>query len=152
MSDDIDDTAFYRIKAATRQLVKRCGGVGPAAVECGVTDTMVSRWQSNTEKTMIPILSAVALERAISEPIVTEAMAELTDYRPALTPGQRIIPTLLGDLGSASRLTAAVLQALEDGDLTPAEARHVDDIYARRESEIPPIRLQLAEVIAAGAK
>ena len=62
MSSAVSDHFLYRLKAATRDLVKLVGGVVRAGEITSHSKTTVSRWQSVTDPDVIDLCAAIALE------------------------------------------------------------------------------------------
>lgn len=77
----ISEAWFHRLKAATRDLVKVCGGVVRAGEISGYSKTEVGRWQSATDTDVIPIPAALALEADSGRAFVSSVMAELNGRR-----------------------------------------------------------------------
>jgi hypothetical protein len=149
MARPISDTWFQRIKAATRDLVKACGGVERSAEIAHVSKSEVSRWQVVTDESVLPIPAAVALENECGLPIVTTVMAELNGRR--LTDGvseggsaAAVAVRHAEVFRAAAELMAQGAQALSDGDLTPAEAEIYDRAASQLQQAIAPLRLDLA--------
>ncbi len=81
MSHPIPDAWFHRVKSATRDLVKLCGGVERAGEITHMSKSEVSRWQAGGPEVIIPITAALALEAECGVACVTSAMAGLTGRR-----------------------------------------------------------------------
>lgn len=71
----ISDEWRFRLFAATRDLIKACGGCDRAGALAGVSGKSASNWQNTT---VIPVLAAIALEADCGHPYVTSIMAEFT--------------------------------------------------------------------------
>ena len=149
MARPISDTWFQRIKAATRDLVKACGGVERSAEIAHVSKSEVSRWQVVTDESVLPIPAAVALENECGLPFVTTVMAELNGRR--LTDGAEgggsaasVAARHAEVIRAAAELMANGVQALADGTLTPAEAEIFDRTAAEVQRALAPLRLDLA--------
>lgn len=118
----------HRLKAATRDLVRQCGGIERAAQLTSYSDTHVSRWQSIGESSTIPLQAIVMLEADCGVPTVSSALAALNGRRladpEAAAPEMRT--SVLGHFASIARkssdLQSAMADAMSDYRLTPTEA------------------------------
>lgn len=118
----------HRLKAATRDLVRQCGGIERCAELTGYSDTQASRWQSVGETATIPLQAVVILEADCGVPTVSSALAALNGRR--LADPEEAAPemrsSVLGHFASIARkssdLQAAMADAMSDYRLTPAEA------------------------------
>lgn len=154
MSRPIAEDWFHRLKAATRDLVKACGGVERAGRIALVSKTEVSRWQSAGDPDLISIPAALALEAECGLSPVTAAMAELGGRRLAEPEAALSVAAMLGRHAevalSAADLMAAVAAAAADGWLSPAEAEIVDRAAGAVARTLEPLRHGLAAAKAAG--
>ncbi|UNJ22092.1 regulatory protein CII [Microcystis phage vB_MweS-yong2] len=124
----ISDTWFHVIKGATRDLVKVCGGLARASEVALVSDSEVSRWQSSSERTIIPITAALALEAECGLPLVTGAMAglhgrRLSDPGADETRGAGAARRFADTSRIAVEMIAQGVAATADGAITPGEAQ-----------------------------
>jgi hypothetical protein len=153
MSRPISDAWFFRVKAATRDLVARCGGVVRAGELAMVSKTEISRWQSVGEEGIISITAALALEAECGMPLVTAVMADLHGRRLSdqTAPGEAA-SCLFRDYGDLMRQSAEVAStmadALSDGTVTPAEAERVDGAARNLATALDAMRKSLATVRA----
>lgn len=127
----IPDAWFHRVKAATRDLVSRCGGVVRTGELAKVSKTEVSRWQTATDPAIVPLPAVLVLEADCGLPLVTTVMAELNGRR--LTDGDVEGGTVSGIIGRHAEMMRAVAEvmttaaaAFSDGRVTPAEAELLD--------------------------
>lgn len=132
MSDRaVSDAWFHRIKAATRDLVKACGGVERAADIARVGKSTVQRWYSPKDEDIIPISAVLSLEADCDMPFVTQIMADLNgrslsdndqvpDAAGCITTGHNKL------MGKLVELTTEVVAAKADGVVTPTEAEVID--------------------------
>ncbi|MBA4204627.1 MAG: hypothetical protein C0457_06535 [Polymorphum sp.] len=148
----ISDAWFYRIKAATRDLVAHCGGIQRAADKSSSSKSQVGRWQSVTDGDVIPLPQVLALEADCGVPFVTTVMAELQ--------GRRLTDAESGDVVTASGLhsahaeamraaaetMAAMAAALADGRITKAEAEIINRNYGTLEGAVTKTRQALAAI------
>ncbi len=123
------------IKSLTRHMVKRVGGLDKAAQICGVSEQLVSNWQSdNHATTFIPIYHARTLDEHTGD-------LYLQDW--ARGRGYELIPLDIKphDAMSVIKVTAELLRAngaleyvtlaaAEDNHFTPNEKREIRDHVA----------------------
>lgn len=144
----ISETWFNRVKAATRDLVKACGGIERSADIAHVGKSTVSRWQSLGEEDIISIPAALALEADCDRPFVTQIMADLNgrsltdqaarDAAGCLITGHNTL------MGKFAELTSEIVSAKADGVVTPAEAEVIDRKAAEMERAASDMRQTLA--------
>lgn len=150
-SGPISDAWFHRVKAATRDLVKLCGGVARAGEIAAASTSAISRWQHAGQEDIIPIAAVLALETDCGVPCVTSAMAGLQG-RSLTDPDAE---GEAGDTATLARLGAEVAQAHAnmmivsaqahaDGIVTPAEAEQIDRAAAEAEVALAAKRRALA--------
>lgn len=126
----VPDAWFHRVKAATRDLVSRCGGVVRTGDLAKVSKTEVSRWQTATDPSIVPLSAVLVLEADCGLPLVTTVMAELNGRR--LTDGDADGGSAAGIIGRHAEMMRAVAEvmttaaAFSDGRVTPAEAELLD--------------------------
>lgn len=151
----ISDVWFHRVKSATRDLVRLCGGVVRAGEVAGVSKSEVSRWQSAADNDVISLPAALALEAECGMPLVTSAMAEVqgrrvSDPREAEVTGC-LIGAYTGVLSGNAELQQAMAHALADGTVTPAEADVIGRNIGGLEGALVQLKQALAGVKADGA-
>jgi hypothetical protein len=127
----IPDAWFHRIKAATRDLVSRCGGVVRTGDLARVSKTEVSRWQTATDPSIVPLCAVLTLEADCGLPLVTTVMAELNGRRlTEIDPDGGSVSGIVGRHAEMMRAVAEVMTtaaaAFSDGRVTPAEAELLD--------------------------
>jgi hypothetical protein len=145
----ISDSWFHSIKAATRDLIVRCGGVVRSGVVANVSKSEVSRWQSTTDTDLISIPAALALEADCGMPLVTTAMAGLHGRRLTDPDGEALAASGFSTahcevVRSFAEAIVAADQARADGVVTPAEAEIVDRRYSEAERHLQEGRRALA--------
>ncbi len=145
----ISEAWFHRLKSATRDLVKVCGGVVRAGEIAGYSKTEVGRWQSATDTDVIPIPAVLALEADSGRAFVTAVMAELNERRLG-EPGAdarevanltRAHAEVARAIGEAS-IQLAIAQ--EDGVVSPGEAETIDRAYSEVDRCLGTARMSLA--------
>jgi hypothetical protein len=132
MSHPIPDAWFHRVKSATRDLVKLCGGVERAGEIALMSKSEVSRWQASGPEVIIPITAALALEAECGVPCVTAAMAglggrRLTEADEAPGGDASAIMSRHAELMRAvGEMMTVYAAAAADGKFSPAEAEQMD--------------------------
>ena len=149
MSRPISDAWFHRVKAATRDLVKACGGVERAGSVAMVSKSEVSRWQSAADADVISIPAVLALESDCGLALITSVMADLNGQR--LEHGEaggvaQIASQQADVMRHAAELMAQGATALADGKVSPAEAALLDRAAGDLERTLQPLRRTLAGV------
>ena len=153
MSRALPDDLLIRIKAATRDLVRLCGGVKRAGELLGVSEQTVSRYQLPTHAEIIPLAAVLVLEADAGLAPVTRAMAQMNgrDLTEADEAGD---PTacLMQRHGAVIRETGEVMsraaEAFSDGQVTPTEAEVLDRQVGDLETAVGRLRTDLARVKA----
>jgi hypothetical protein len=153
----ISDAWYHRVKSATRDLVRMCGGVVRAGEIANTSKSEVSRWQSATDPDVISLPAALALEAECGVPMITAVMAELSGRRlsdPVHDASERGAANIAGHhaefLRRAAEVTATTASALEDQSVSPAEAELIDRQLAEMVETIAAKRRSLA-ALKAGA-
>ncbi len=122
------DIIRHRIKGATRDLIRLCGGIERCAQLTGYSDTQASRWQCPGETATIPLPAVVVLEADCGLPTVTSALAALNGRTVAApeSPGDAMRRSILANFAcvtaKSAAMQSAVSDALADRIVTPAEA------------------------------
>jgi hypothetical protein len=152
----IPDHWFHRIKAATRDLIKLCGGLERAAGVAALSTSALSRSQCAAHGDIISIPAALALEAECGANLITAAMAGLHGCRLATPEDDAIVAArafagVAEAMRGASELMAASAEAAADGKLSPAEAERLDRAASTIESTITPLRRTLAAAKGARA-
>jgi hypothetical protein len=149
MSRPISDAWFFRIKAATRDLVQFCGGVVRAGEIGHCSKTEMSRYQVATDESIIPIPVALALEAYCEMPMVTTVLADLHGRRLS-DPGEEaataagVFARHAEVMRACAELMAKGAAAAADGRLSPAEAEIMDRAASEVEKMMAPLRQDLA--------
>lgn len=149
MSRPISDAWFHRIKSATRDIVKACGGVVRAGEIASTSKTEVSRWQSATDPDVISLTATLALEADCGLPLITAVMADLngrslSDPDAEFANAQNFVQSQADTLRASANMMVESAKALADGKITPSEAEVLDRHAADIERNIAPMRRDLA--------
>lgn len=157
MSRPISDAWFFRIKAATRDLVSLCGGVVRAGEIGHCSKTEMSRYQVATDESIIPIPVALALEAHCEMPLVTTVLADLHGRRltspdEASATAASVFARHADTVRAAAEMIAMGAAAQADGKLTPAELELLDRAVSALEKTIAPYRQDLAALRGAGLR
>lgn len=144
------------IKQATRELILAVGG--PARVEAltGHRAGTISRWGADHHGDVIPVTVVAVLEFHAQAAPFTRALASLTGH--GLTriadgddsgggPGMADVAAIAA---SGARVVAAAAEALADGVVTPAEAKHVMSLIGGGQAEAGAFKRKLAVVAGGG--
>lgn len=121
---------YLLIKAATRSLVKSCGGIEAAADITRVGKSNLSDY-GNPEKFeyFIPVDAALDLERESGSHAVTEAMAALSGG--AFTPAgseaaaPELMTAVAGIMGETAEAIKSVTASMCDGSISPREQQDI---------------------------
>jgi len=157
MNRPISDAWFHRIKAATRDLVKACGGLDRSGEVASLGKSTIGRYQSSTDPDIIPLPAALALEAECGIPYITAVMAELNGRRlndPDAAQGATVACVARGHaevMRSSAEVGAAAADALSDLTMTPVEADIVDRQLADLIDKATEQRQRLAAVKAGEA-
>ena len=120
---------YLALKAATRAIVKRCGGQEAAAEVTRVGHQALSRYGALEEAPNFAPIDVIAdLEAEIGEPIVTRELASLlglkltrVDAGEAMSPAQRLARVMK----ETHEVNAAFADALSDGKIDGADAENI---------------------------
>lgn len=133
MSRPISDHDLQRIKAATRDLVRDCGGIDRAAAIALLSRSEISRCQAPTAPCIISLPAALALEAECGVPYVTEMMAAIHGRTLSGPDGEGPSASNtdpLNEFGRSieqfGRWVSAWGESHSDGVVTPSEAERVD--------------------------
>lgn len=141
---------FFRLKAATRDLIDMAGGIERAAGITAHGKSTVQRWRSAEHADVMPLTAVLLLEADTGSPLVTRAMAALQGFDLVATGGQgdEVRPGLLqrwAAFNSAfSALAGGMAFAMADGEVTVTETREIDAAAASLAAQIESLRQQLA--------
>lgn len=129
------DEWFFRIKTATRALVKLIGTHEGAGLVAGVSKSQMHRWASPTDAEMITLTAAMKLEAECGMPCISEVMASRlgnhlsrADGSPA--PGC-MVTAFAGVADEFGDVAGRVAEALHDGDMSPNEHTAIADALTK---------------------
>ncbi|MBB3608640.1 hypothetical protein [Rhizobium sp. BK602] len=149
------DAFLYRIKAAQRDLIARCGGIIRVAELVSASKSEVGRWNNGADPDVMPVGAIVVLERDCGYALVTNVLAEangrrLTDPEEERQAGQGILTALSEIHRQTGELTNAVGSAISDGIVTSTEGTTIDRIAASLEIATSNLRAAAAVIKAQG--
>ena len=121
---------LFRVKAATRDLVRHAGGLVRAGEICGYGKSSVDRWGSTDHTECIPIGAALLLEAETGAPLVTAAMAEINGRglgpKPVDDGGGHFLAAHIDLARQSAEYQATVADATADGVITPNEQKAIE--------------------------
>lgn len=118
-----------RLKGATKRAIERAGGGTAFAGQTRVEPPALSKYAAQHEDHFVPVDVACDADMAAGAPVILSAMAATQGFR--LVPIDETAPafhssmvgTLIRETGEVS---AAILEAMADGRITPAERRAIE--------------------------
>lgn len=151
----MDDAFLYRIKAAQRDLIARCGGIMRVANLVNASKSEVGRWNGGGDPDLMPVGAIVILEGDCGYALVTDVMAQQNGRR--LTDpedDQRVGKNLLAAVGEVQRQSGELINtvgaAISDGWVSPTEGTSIDRIAGSLERAASDLRASVAGVKAQG--
>lgn len=151
------DAFLYRLKAAQRDLIDRCGGIARAEAITGFSKSQVGRWNNANDPDLMPLGAVRALEKDCGSPLITTVMAEangrrLTDPEAEKRAEVNVLSAHAEMMRQAAEVAHSVAMAVADGTVTPAEAATVDRSLAMMERATSEMRSALAVIKARGGE
>lgn len=151
------DAFLFRVKAAQRDLIERCGGIERVVTICGFSKSQVGRWNSPNDPDLMPIGAVVALERDCGQALVTSVMAQANTRRltdPDIERAQEVclIRNHSELMRKSAELAHTVAMAIEDGQVSPSEASSIDRVAAALEHAASNLRAGCAVIKARGGQ
>ncbi len=137
--------AQFAFKAAARRAVQMAGGPNAAALVTRADAARLSRYGNLDAPEFAPIDVAFDLDKAAGDHVMLRAWADLLGYD--LTP-RNADATAVADLTHAAgqvaresgELISAAIEAGADGNLTPNEARRLDEEAAELQGKVVKMR------------
>lgn len=151
------DAFLFRVKAAQRDLIERCGGILRAEQLTGFSKSHVGRWNNPNDPDLMPLGAVRALEADCGQPLVTAVMAEangrrLTDPEEERRSQANVMVALAEAMRNSAEVMHAAAMAMADGEITPTEATAVDRALSQQERSISDLRNGLAVIKALGGQ
>lgn len=116
------DEWFFRIKTATRALVKMVGTNEDAGIIAGFAKSQMHRFTDPTDPALIPLSGAMKLEAECGIPCITEVMAAQCGNHLVRSDGStppKCMVTAFGKLSDEfADVAARVGEAIEDGNIS----------------------------------
>lgn len=152
------DEWYFRIKTATRALVKMIGTYEDAGRICGVSAKTMHRYGEVTpgNNDFIPIRSALKLEAECGVPCVTEAMAAHGGLSLAAADGSAPPACMMTAFGGVANefgdLANRVADALRDGELSPNDHIAINDALSSLNEAVSKAKGTSAKLRAVGER
>lgn len=129
------DEWFFRIKTATRALVKMIGTHEDAGLIAGIAKSQMHRWADPSDPSLITLSAAMKLEAECSMPCVSEVMAaqmglHLVKADGAAAPGC-MMTAFAGVADEFGDVANRVADALDDGAISPNEHTAISDALSK---------------------
>lgn len=145
----------YRIFAAQRDLVERCGGYKRVMERSERSKSEVGRWIGGVDQVQMPLLVVALLERDCGIPIVTTVLADfsgrtLSDPETDRTAQMGVMTAHAEAMRHHADYQGEFARSVMDGEITPAEAILLDRKLAAQERAIADQRASLAVIKAKG--
>lgn len=143
------------LKMASRALIAAAatqGATGPQRVAeiTGYSPGIISRWQSDAYRDVMPLEVVALLEFLTQAPVFGRALASLTSNRLVPLGESDEASDMVGELirvtGSGSMVSAELGLALRDGEVTPAEAKAIMGAVGAHEDVLASVKRKLANV------
>lgn len=149
------DAFLYRIKAAQRDLIERCGGIMRVVEKSGYSKSEVGRWNNSSEPDLMPVGAIAVLERDCGQALVTAVLAETNGRRLSDPDAERqaevnVLASHAELMRQSAELANAIAVAISDGQVTPSEAHTVDRVASAMERAASDLRASLAAIKARG--
>ena len=151
----MSDPFLYRVKAAQRDLIERCGGILRVETISGFSKSQVGRWNNPSDPDLMPIGAVRALEADCGVALVTAVLAEANGRRLSDPGAERaqevcVMQSHAELMRHAAELANGMAIAIADGQVTPTEAQTVDRLAAGLERAASDLRASLASIKARG--
>lgn len=153
--DDLLPGLMQLLKAAARSLVAAAaiqGQTGPQRVQelTGYSAGLISRWQNDGYRDTMPLDAVFQLEFITQAPVFARQLAALTGHR--LVPmaegdeAGELVSDLIRMTSAGATVTAELGSALKDNDVSPAEARRIEEAIAGQEAVTAALKRKLAAI------
>ncbi|MFC3071511.1 hypothetical protein [Shinella pollutisoli] len=151
----MSDPFLYRVKAAQRDLIERCGGILRVETISGYSKSQVGRWNNPSDPDLMPVGAVRVLEADCGVALVTSVLAEangrrLTDPETERAADVCVMLSHAELMRQAAELANGMAIAISDGQVTPTEAQTVDRLAAGLERAASDLRAALATIKARG--
>ncbi|SEH51593.1 hypothetical protein SAMN05216228_100236 [Rhizobium tibeticum] len=149
------DAFLFRVKAAQRDLIERCGGIMRVVDKSGYSKSEVGRWNNGAEPDLMSVGAIAVLERDCGQALVTAVLAEtngrrLTDPDETRKAEVNVLTSHAELMRQTAELANAIAIAISDGQVTPSEATTVDRVAGGLERAASDLRASLAVIKARG--
>ncbi len=146
------DAWFHRIKAAQRDLIERCGGIGRAAEIGRVSVPHMGRFNNPHTDDIMPARLKARLEADAQFPVVTKVELEMLGWsacQVAVAPAEPDLHASTARVvAEASDVMRVYAEATKDGKLTPAEVRALQVEFSALARVLEDARLAGAALLA----
>lgn len=151
------DAFLFRVKAAQRDLIERCGGIARVEKIGSFSKSQVGRWNNPNDPDLMPIGAVVSLERDCGQALVTSVMAEANTRRltdPDVERAQEVclIRNHAELMRQSAELAHTVAMAISDGQVSPSEASAIDRVAAGLEKAASDLRAGCAVIKVRGGQ
>lgn len=129
------DEWFFRIKTATRALVKMIGTHEDAGLIAGVAKSQMHRWADPSDPALITLTAAMKLEAECGMPCVSEVMAAQIGLNLVKADGSAapacMVTAFAGIADEFGDVANRVADALDDGAISPNENTAISDALSK---------------------
>jgi len=151
----MSDAFLFRMKAAQRDLIERCGGIKRVVVLANSSNGNVGRWNNPGDPDLMPVNVIRVLEADCGVPLITGVMAEASGRRLTDPEAEReadvcVLQSHAELMRQSAELANAIAMAISDGRVSPAEAHRIDRQASELERASSNLRAALATIKALG--
>ncbi len=137
--------AQIALKAATRRAVKMAGGSVAASKDLRVDQGRLSNYGNPESALYAPVDVAFDIDRLAGDHVILRAWADLCGFdlveRNSGIQASRCLTAAAGQVARESgELISATIEAASDGNVTPNEARAIDEAAADLQEKVIDIR------------
>lgn len=153
----MSDAILYRLKAAQRDMIERCGGILRCEALTGFSKSQVGRWNNPNDPDLMPLGAIVVLEADCRQPLVTSVLVENLGRRISDPDADRqqevsMLTVHAEVMRQGAELAHTLAQAIADGRVTPSEAHTLDRPAAAMQDSLSKLRMSLAGIKARGGE